>query len=354
IHVLKWFKKHNLLTEKQGKVCLKVAEKGHFESLKWLIKNGYPLSNELCNEVIKHGNLEILKWLVNKGCELNDLICDDAANHGQLEILKWLVERGCKMLVGTAHSAAFNGHLELLQWMVANGCPTDAKVPSCATYNGHLDVVKWVRENGCEWDAESCESTVIHNHLDILKWLRSNGCPWDESICINAMRHRNTDILYWAIENSCEWGDETYLIASTGKDSNGNTWYKKPDKNILKYLNRKLEEREHIYSKCMSNSLNENNDKQSCKLTELINMRVAGRQHFRCANKPGSQLIGLENIVCPEWTGSSEGSFNKDGYEIDHTTKFCINHDDSEFNLQALCPSCHRTKYNKYKSTMSK
>ena len=85
-------------------------------------------------------------------------------------------------------------------------------------------------------------------------------------------------------------------------------------------------------------------------LTEATKKRIALRQHFKCANKPNKCLRGLENFKCPVWqiSGSNRGIFTGKGYEIDHIIEFCITHDDSEDNLQALCEKCHATKTRRF------
>ena len=72
---------------------------------------------------------------------------------------------------------------------------------------------------------------------------------------------------------------------------------------------------------------------------------VAGRQHFRCANKPNVTLIGLEKYNCPFWCSTEhEGSFDQSGYDIDHVTEYCLTKDHHVDNLQALCKCCHSVK----------
>src|SRR5208282_5756102 len=59
---------------------------------------------------------------------------------------------------------------------------------------------------------------------------------------------------------------------------------------------------------------------------------IAGRQHFKCANKPGSKLRGLKDYDCPLWLRVNHpGSFDESEYDIDS-------------NLQALCKKCHWVK----------
>lgn len=76
---------------------------------------------------------------------------------------------------------------------------------------------------------------------------------------------------------------------------------------------------------------------------------IAGRQFYKCANKPGITLTGLENYNCHLWSNyKNPGSFDISGYEIDHITEFSISQDNRIKNLQALCPNCHSVKTRKF------
>ena len=94
------------------------------------------------------------------------------------------------------------------------------------------------------------------------------------------------------------------------------------------------------------------------KLTESRKKDIAANQYYKCANRPGLTLIGLKDYNCPLWDKANndiKGIFDKSGYEIDHIEEHCINGNDNDENLQALCKSCHsvKTKYfmRKHKSS---
>ena len=85
----------------------------------------------------------------------------------------------------------------------------------------------------------------------------------------------------------------------------------------------------------------------SRKLSEAAKKRIAGNQHYKCANKPGANLKGLGQYSCPLWKIKNKtirGSFDAAGYDIDHIVEYSITQDDSDDNLQALCLNCHRSK----------
>ena len=84
-------------------------------------------------------------------------------------------------------------------------------------------------------------------------------------------------------------------------------------------------------------------------MTESIKKKIAGKQFYKCANRPDSNLCGLDNYSCPLWKINCEnkGCFDESGYEIDHMTEFSTSGKDDESNLQALCRSCHLVKTKK-------
>jgi len=78
-------------------------------------------------------------------------------------------------------------------------------------------------------------------------------------------------------------------------------------------------------------------------IREGTKKKIAGKQFYRCANKPDITLYNLENYNCPMWL-LYNGSFDESGYDIDHIIEFSISQNNMEDNLQALCVSCHRVK----------
>ena len=80
-------------------------------------------------------------------------------------------------------------------------------------------------------------------------------------------------------------------------------------------------------------------------LSEALKKKIAGKQYFKCANKPGANIKGLKNYECLLWRSNDiNGSFDVSGYEIDHIHEFSLSKNNNENNLQALCHSCHAYK----------
>lgn len=92
--------------------------------------------------------------------------------------------------------------------------------------------------------------------------------------------------------------------------------------------------------------------KSARSLTEATKKIIAGKQYYKCANSPQSNLECLSGYLCPQWKTNEDtitiGSFDESGYEIDHIIEFVKTGDDSENNLQALCKSCHSVKTKRF------
>lgn len=87
-------------------------------------------------------------------------------------------------------------------------------------------------------------------------------------------------------------------------------------------------------------------------LSEGIKKLVAGKQQYRCANRPRSGVI--KNYNCPLWNiKERNGSFGEEGYEIDHIKEVSRGGSNDMNNLQALCLSCHSVKTRRFVSIKS-
>lgn len=99
------------------------------------------------------------------------------------------------------------------------------------------------------------------------------------------------------------------------------------------------------------------NDNEYCfkNISEAVKKRIAGKQFYKCANKPDTELKGLDRYECPMWKYNIEnpGSFDESGYDIDHIEEYCINQNNNEDNLQALCHNCHSVKTKRFITSKS-
>ena len=245
-------------------LCMKVAENGNLEILKWLrtpssfINSSNGLPGGICpwNELTaihaaQNDQFEILKSICSSDfpggpCPWSSKLYSTLAKKGNLEILKWLHSmdiskgRDCRD-EWTCANAAVGGHLEVLKWLRFGDprCPWNSSACAAAAEGGHLEVLKWMRDPNltggpCPWNAKVCTSAARAGHLELLKWLRtpdhhnasggdscdlsknfsSEKCPWDEYTCNLAVMGGHLEVLKWAYENGCPFNTRVSRIAN--------------------------------------------------------------------------------------------------------------------------------------------
>jgi hypothetical protein len=84
-------------------------------------------------------------------------------------------------------------------------------------------------------------------------------------------------------------------------------------------------------------------------ISQSIKKSIITRQHYKCANSPGSKLMELEDFECPLWE-KHNGKFIKTQddksyvYKIDNIIERAIGGTNELDNLQALCVQCYTEK----------
>jgi len=140
--------------------CFFVAEKGHFEALKWLHAEGCKGSAEsICYGAAKAGHLEMIQWTVSqkwnnsRSAEIAarraaNHICAAAAQAGHLNVVKWAMhlKRNC-WDINTRAKAVESGHVHIMEWALSAGVPGHSSACAAAAFVGRLDVLQWCRAN---------------------------------------------------------------------------------------------------------------------------------------------------------------------------------------------------------------
>lgn len=192
-------------------ICQVAAEHKQFDTLQWIIANGYADTTSITEHIAGSGNIDMLQWAHEQhGCTLNERTMANAAKHGHLECVQWLHSNmNCAWDQETCLNAAKYGHLDILQWVREKGCPWDNDTSSNAALHGHLEVVQWAHNNGCPWIVETWFNAVKNGHLLVLQWLRANGCPLTDISCYIAAQYGRLDVLHWLRANGCRWDHRT-------------------------------------------------------------------------------------------------------------------------------------------------
>ena len=224
LHVLKWlYEKNYDIVEDVGSSA---ASGGHLHILKWLREINYNFTFEICEDAAEEGHLHILKWLYEIGClvDIDNMLCVRTLKYNHFETLQWLMENGYKGYDMICNIAAYHGCLDTLKWLYTKGY--FLRNNTCYTIGPgtSLDVLEWLLEKGCIFHNELCRF-ALHD-LNTLKWLGDHGCKWTVDCTIIIGHSERYHILECVMDmnNICDWPiSEHKRIA---KENNLNKFYK--------------------------------------------------------------------------------------------------------------------------------
>lgn len=210
---LKAFRKQRFI-DYYNEECIKMAIKGgHIQTMIWLFDSiEFRYSSNFCSTAANYERFDILKLLLTKYVtfEYREYNClPDLAEKGHFEILKWLIKE--KHIPSTevwmiAIGAARGGQLEILKWIVNQGYVYKSRnCMSAAAYSGKLEIIQYLDAMERNKSSSLCESAASGGHLATLKWLRQHDYAWDEHTPYNAILCANLECLVWSLENGCPW-----------------------------------------------------------------------------------------------------------------------------------------------------
>lgn len=78
-------------------------------------------------------------------------------------------------------------------------------------------------------------------------------------------------------------------------------------------------------------------------IPDTIRENIMKKQKKKCANSPKATLRFIGDYKCPRWE-TSDGSFSRTNYELDHILEISVGGTNDENNLQYLCLDCHNVK----------
>ena len=97
-----------------GMLSAAAAAAGNVDTLKFLWKEGCPLTRSAFRSAGKAGGKEVLDWLVQNGCPVDNGVFIEAADHGNLQALQWAVDFGLTCPEMAVDIATFFGNKEAL------------------------------------------------------------------------------------------------------------------------------------------------------------------------------------------------------------------------------------------------
>jgi hypothetical protein len=263
--VLFWVKDEGLLQSTLSwQHIARVAETGNLKILKWIKKEGYPVSQEIICHASAGGHVHILNWVMEKYPEFSAGIDQEflvrcyvfALERDHVDVLTWLFEKfglvtDRERQKTLWREAAYSGNLnsfeflrntgaewapetflhacgrprggslnvKLAKWLRKHGCPwNEENLTQIAAQAEDLQLLKWFRKHGAPWHDFVCAKAAGSGNFELLKWAHENGCPWDKNTCARAAASGNLEILKWVRERGCPWTTRTCIHAVNNLD----------------------------------------------------------------------------------------------------------------------------------------
>ena len=148
-----------------------------------------------CLRSAQRGHLECLRYAHEKGCPWDKDICTEASSNGHLECLRYAHEHGCSWDEWTCYYAS-EGHVECFRYALENGCPSPG----------------YTLKNGCPFP----DFTLLFVHSSVVPYLHHHGIAISEDNSDDLRTHirehirrawtllRCASILLGAYRRSCE------------------------------------------------------------------------------------------------------------------------------------------------------
>jgi ankyrin repeat protein len=170
-----------------------LVETGNFEGLKFLLRHGIKLPEEVvgiaATKAASGGYLDYLEFLLSDGRNLRPhqrtWALRDAAINGHLECVKFLLAGDCGIekadLALPVKHAALNGHLECLRVLLSEGRTLSEKdlstAATCAASKGHLECLQFLQNSGLYKGplVFLVSHAATNGHLECLHFLLTDG-----------------------------------------------------------------------------------------------------------------------------------------------------------------------------------
>jgi len=126
--------------------------------------------------------LDELKLQTSNNIIMKDRVDVYAIVNGHFNILKWLCSQYYPLSPWSLEYAAMTGHMEILKWLHSLNSSYLLKNDVClsAAYNGHLEILIWLRSQNPSYpfNKHCCIFAAQKGHLEVLKWLLNNNAPF--------------------------------------------------------------------------------------------------------------------------------------------------------------------------------
>ena len=169
------------------------------------------------DKAAQRGDFQVVRWLIRNGCRIGRKTLELAVGSNNLELCYFLECHNAKVTLKCTELAVKAHNFPLFQWLFSKQCPVypTATIVTAAA-NGNMEVLDWIPESEYQ-DSNSCTAAAKTGNLELVLWTRERGCDWDESTAAAAAESGNLDVLRYVLENKCPYGSNLSIhVAKSG------------------------------------------------------------------------------------------------------------------------------------------
>lgn len=170
-----------------------IAMYGLLDVLVYKTRNNIPINNfgnRLVNNAARFGHIRMLRWLVNNGYELtNESICYAAVN-SQLKTMKWIYQRKPEILKDDSNPHIHEfiimyGNIEDFDWIMSvKNIKIDLEILKLTVIYKNFDIFKHIFSI---YGIDLVRISVIYENFELFKnilftLIRRYGIPWESNV----------------------------------------------------------------------------------------------------------------------------------------------------------------------------
>lgn len=247
VHLIKKFCSKALMNETKIKslsisdrysLFFKSASQGHFDVVKFLVKNGgvdiHHESDKALRCAASNGHLDIVEFLKEEGSYIDvrdNAPLKESASNGHLNIVKYLIENDMNSRIDDDfpfRKSASNGHLDVAKYLIEQGSDIHANYDQAfrvSAHNGHFDVVKFLIEKGVDIHLDNnlaLHKAVEYGKLDVTKHLLHHGGfgSYSSSMIGTSASNGHFEVVKFFVENGADiHANSEFALKSSAKNN---------------------------------------------------------------------------------------------------------------------------------------
>ena len=247
LEIVRWLV--DRITYRGGSACVNAAKGGHVAVLDFLIKDGFPWSQDLYLQAMNVPGtgvppLATIQYVLTNGLKwAREATWEEAVTHGQIETIEWLAAndpdgvlfhgdsgdalwfaagRGCTAILRLAleHGYALEPELvdraaqwdrmETLEWLHNQGVIGTEGALINATERGNIEMLRTLHAHGgYVFRSNLYEEAAASNQDASLEWLESINTPLPpeeearQNMLDSSLEHANLQMAEWMLEHGC-------------------------------------------------------------------------------------------------------------------------------------------------------